>query len=704
MTSLSNQQFNTKSMTGLSDTYSTNIVCDTIDVADSITLDPGGVLTLPAASVQDSYLSPNVALLNRNPQTFSGVSNFTNNIQSFLNILCTSSGGNGTQTRLSQTNNGFSITNNSNSQFIVLQSRTAAGVGVNGLVVSTGNTAYLQGDLNNRLTITGSTTPTISTQAPALSNDLSLANTAWVNTKLTGYADLDANNVFTGSNTFNTGTNTFNSLVVSNATLRSFGSIQCVFPSDIRMVDSTQTYLTQMYQNGTTCVIDGNYASSRLTLTTRNASNVGLNNLVIENNNHVIIQGSASEIDITGTSVTLNGQCSFTNATTPIILGTILNSDNSTKIATTSFVKNQSYLTTTLASTLYGLLAPVSQTFTGDNNFPTQATSNNSTLVATTAYVKGQNYITSTALTQYALLAPVTTQTFSGATNIFDVVQATTPATSSNSTRVATTAYVKSNLTSYATIASLSAYGLLTTTTQTWNGTNTFQAVAPNAPIQIKNTVSSNSGGLFITGAGNYNNINSAGDFSVIGFAPTIDNGTLTLCTWASNTSGIKITQGENRFYNPFGAWYNSLGTVPALNVYDIGYNFISAGVTWPNWVGFTTPQNVVTFTFNGVGDYKKGTYLVDIVLITNLSASPNSQLIWTTVSGTSDALNDTCCYADNSGQFGAVICQIMRMSFVLQVTTTPSTYYLNYKRIAGIGAGLSENKTNSKVSFTRMG
>lgn len=699
MSSMSNQQFNTKSMSGLSDSYSTNIICDTIDITDSLTVEPGGTVTLPNNSISDAALSTNVALLNRNPQTFTGVNNFTNNINSSLNVLCTSNGGNGTVTRLSQTNNGFSITNNSNSQFIVLQSRTSAGVGVNGVVVSTGNTVYLQGDLNNRLSITGATTPTITIQAPSGSNDLSLANTAWINTKLTGYADLGANNVFTGSNTFNTGTNTFNSLTVSNSTLRSFGSIQAVFPADFRLLDSTQTYLTQMYQNGTTAVIDGNYASSRVTLTTRTAANVGLNNVLIENGNHIVLQGSASEIDITGTSVTFNGVCSFTNATTPIILGTILNSDNSTKIATTSFVKNQSYLTTTSAATLYGLLAPVSQTFTGDNNFPTQATSNNSTLVATTAYVKGQGYASTASLSAYGLLAG--TQTWTG-TNTFGVANATTSGLANNSTRVATTAYVQGQ--GYATIASLSSYGLLTTTTQTWTGTNTFTAPSPTQPLVIKQTASSNSGGLIVSGVGSYNSINSTGDFSVIGFGPTIDTGTLTLTTWASNSSGIKITQGENRFYNPFGAWYNSLATVPPLNVYDIGYNFISAGATWNNWTGFTTPQNVVTLTFNGVGSYKIGTYLVDVVLITNLSASPNSQLIWTTVSGTSDALNDTCCYADNSGQFGAVICQIMRMSFVLQVTSTPITYYLNYKRIAGVGAGLSENKTNSKISFTRMG
>ncbi len=58
-------------------------------------------------------------------------------------------------------------------------------------------------------------------------------------------------------------------------------------------------------------------------------------------------------------------------------------SDNT--VATTEFVN------TNLLG--YALLNPASpQTFTGDNNFPTQATANNSTLVATTAFIKNQGY------------------------------------------------------------------------------------------------------------------------------------------------------------------------------------------------------------------------------------------------------------------------------------------------------------------------
>jgi len=62
---------------------------------------------------------------------------------------------------------------------------------------------------------------------------------------------------------------------------------------------------------------------------------------------------------------------------------------NSNQIASCAFVQDA------FANNLlgYALLNPTSpQTFTGDNNFPTQSTANNSTLVATTAFIKNQGY------------------------------------------------------------------------------------------------------------------------------------------------------------------------------------------------------------------------------------------------------------------------------------------------------------------------
>ena len=81
-----------------------------------------------------------------------------------------------------QTDGGFGIDNISNSQSIGFGTRTSGGTLVKGFDCRNGNTAFMQGDLNNRITISGATTPTISTQAPINSNDLSIANTAWVNT------------------------------------------------------------------------------------------------------------------------------------------------------------------------------------------------------------------------------------------------------------------------------------------------------------------------------------------------------------------------------------------------------------------------------------------------------------------------------------------------------------------------------------------
>ena len=81
--------------------------------------------------------------------------------------------------------------------------------------------------------------------------------------------------------------------------------------------------------------------------------------------------------------------------------------------------------------------------------------------IASCAFV--QNALISNLL-NYALLNPPTPQTFTG-TNIFGILQATTPGTTTNSVRVATTAYVKSNLLNY---------GLLNPTTQTFTGSNNF--------------------------------------------------------------------------------------------------------------------------------------------------------------------------------------------------------------------------------------
>ena len=609
MSSLTGQSSSTKSLTGLSDTYSNSIFCDTLEVADEFTCDPGCVITLPPASIQDSYLTANVAFRNQ-INNFTLANNFasttthngttTNNGTSNFNAVMNVNNGTiqnffstgGTlNSRIQQTASGLQLVNGNNLGTIGLYTRTSGGVVGANVIGQNGNTAYLQGNANNRVFVTGSTTPTITIQAPLNSNDFSIVNSAWVvsqafaklagpqtftgdqnfptqatsnnstlaattayvKNNLLNYALLSppSGQTFTGLNNFPTqatsdnstlvattayvknnllnyallagtqtftGTNTFNALTIGNAIYRNFQSIQAVFPADFRILDSTQTKPTQMYQFGNTCIIDGNFASSKIQITTKDASSIGVNNLVMESGNTCYLQGAAGlGIGMVGSAISLDGVCSFTNTTTPVITQSISLADNSTKIATTAFVKNQNYITAS-SLTPYALLAPPSgQTFTGLNNFPTQATSDNSTLVATTAYVKN---------------------------NLLD--------------------YGKLTLATGATL-------------QSWFGSNRFSSNGSNLPISLRNTdASTYGGGMFICSAGGqFNGTNQVGDVSLLSTGTTaLNTGALSLTTWSSTNCGIRITSNAIA-YN--GANHNFNGNI-SLGLYNL--DILNAGRT----------------------------------------------------------------------------------------------------------------------------
>lgn len=644
MSSLTNQQSSTKSMSGLSNTYSTDIVCDNFTCDTSFTISPGCVITLPANSIPDSSLSTNVAFRNQ-------------------------------------------------------------------------------------------------------------------------------------ANTF-TQTNTFNGATDFNLRTKNYAYEAVVFPADFRALDSTQTYPTQWYQNGTLSQIQANYNGGTIQMGTKTAGGVSLEHIIIRNGNETVLQGSSNELQILGTAVNVNGVCSFTNTTTPVITQTILTADNSTKIPTTAWVRLQNYITSA-ALTPYALLAPTTQTFSGNNNFPTQLTTDNSTLVATTAYVKNQGYITSSSLTGYALLSPSTTQTFAGtaSTNftnsaIFSVglqsnnnitlysiggggqttniqqnnsglnittvdvskyiklitrtsggalvanltcengntcylqgdigntltISASTtptlsiaPAASSNTNEIPTTAWVNTKLSAYAVLGNNNTFS---------NTTNIFQNVAPTVPIVIKNTVSSNSGGFLVSGSGSYNGINDPGYFSIIGFGSVVDSGTLTLTTWATGYVGIKIDATTIKYNAPFTCNYNTLGTLPTKVNQDIGYIWSIAGTSFTAWNGYTTPGNVYTIVWNGTGDKTIGVWRMDISLVTNTASTMTCGLNVNVVSGTSFSSNTRTVF-DSSASGAFVGYQVLRLSTTLDIQNLTTTYYINFQRTGG--SGLSDNTGASQIQFCRI-
>ena len=400
MSSLSNQQFNTKTMTGISDTYSDNIICDTLEVINDFTVDDGAVITLPDNSLQDSYLSSNVALLNRNPQSFTGINTFTNDTNQSAIQYFISTGGNTSRTRMQQDNTGFSIVNQSAAQVIRLTTRSTLGGAIPAVQCANGNSVFLQGDVNNRLTLSGSLTPTISTQPPALSNDFSLVNTAWIVAK--GYAQLSADQTFTGINTFN-------------------GNVNLKYPALLNVLDASLTRGLLIQNDNTNpglTLFKGIGNSSRFNFLSNNSSGVATTNFYIFNGDTCYLQGASGlGIGMVGSAISVDGVTSFTSTTTPVITQAILLSDNSTKIPTTAWVKGQNYITSA-SLTPYALLSPSgTQIYTGIHQFPTQLTSDNSTRVATTAFVKNQNYALASDLSNYGLLAG--SNTWTGTTNTF---------------------------------------------------------------------------------------------------------------------------------------------------------------------------------------------------------------------------------------------------------------------------------------------
>jgi hypothetical protein len=256
------------------------------------------------------------------------------------------------------------------------------------------------------------------------------------------------------------------------------------------------TYLTSL--SGTIASISGSLTPS---------SNISVNNIT-SNNNLIIQTGGASSgnvsltiktgdalgtVDVNSCSYTLSNNLGSHFFNTGIAINGLIytnnniscvgnvdcatiNSINAYYYDPTSSIQSQFDSFTTQMTLFTGLYAlKASPTFTGTPLAPTAATATNTTQIATTAYVKSN-------LSTYALLA---SPTFTG------TPLAPTPASTVNTTQIATTAYVKSNLATYALLASPTFTGTPLSTTAI-AGTNTTQ-IATCAFVNSAITTSSSS-------------------------------------------------------------------------------------------------------------------------------------------------------------------------------------------------------------------
>ena len=411
MASLTNQQSNTKSLTGLSDTYSTNIVCDTLDVANEFTCETGCVITLPANSISDSALSTNVAFKNQN-----NIFTTTNTFNDTLTIARTGSQlfirdpANTAPSTIVQTGNTLTINAISGvGTTLVLNTRTStnataqvfsgsstrvslgltsgiidlrplicnifgttmtyptAGTAISGGLLTFSNPVTINGTgiFGGECSFTNATTPVITQTIPTIDNTTKIATTEWVNLQnyitsasLTPYALLTSVpiQIFTGQNQF------------QNATLG----------NQILIKDTANNGASTISQVGTSLNISSvtnltGFLRTNLILSTRTSANAGC---VLFNGNETALSlgQNSTATTISSPTVNITGGNSFTasqatigGTNVPKITIQPLIGSNTNEIASTKFVKDQLYITAS-ALTPYAQLAGT-QTFTGQNTF-----------------------------------------------------------------------------------------------------------------------------------------------------------------------------------------------------------------------------------------------------------------------------------------------------------------------------------------------
>lgn len=267
------------------------------------------------------------------------------------------------------------------------------------------------------------------------------------------------------------------------------------------------------------------------------------------------ISASSNYLQVSNASVTYALLNSPTFTGTPLA-PTAASGTNTTQIATTAFVRtevsnlvaaapstldtlnelaaalgNDANFSTTVTNSL-ALKAPLaSPTFTGTPAAPTAAVDTNTTQVATTAYVIGQGYLKSA--TANSTYAPLASPTFTG------IPLAPTAASTINNTQIATTAYVKTLISSVSGgSASVDLSGYLTIA----------NAAATYLPI---------------SSSSNYVQVSNASATYALRTSP-IFSGSVTLpaSTYTSGNSSPIQTQIDNKMN--YGPLLNDINTLPS--------------------------------------------------------------------------------------------------------------------------------------------
>lgn len=112
-------------------------------------------------------------------------------------------------------------------------------------------------------------------------------------------------------------------------------------------------------------------------------------------------------------------------------------------------------------------------------------------------------------------------------------------------------------------------------------------------------------------GSGSYNGLSTSGDSAIVATGATIGNGSLTLTTWASATTGIRIASVSNVTTITLAGTTSSVGHIlPSAN---LTYNLGSTTAWWNTLYGVSTQAKYADLAENYQADaqYEPGTVLV---------------------------------------------------------------------------------------------
>lgn len=479
----------------------------------------------------------------------------------------------------------------------------------------------------------------------------------------------------------------FNAIRFTDTSMNLFADTEMILTvNDAPVIDLTQTQINTYMQLFSNFVSSTLYENQFLGDIWSAKGVTSKNGFYVQNN---ITPGSTTYAAISSTGGAQFADVSAPTANiTTITTTTQANADNSTKCATTAFVKNQGYAQLSATQSFTGL-----NTFTQSITGVTEATADNSTKVASTAFVKNQGYITSSALTGYALLSGLP-QTFSNANTFTQSITGVTEATADNSTKVASTAFVKNQ-----------GYSILNAS-NSFTGQQTLTYASNTFPLRIKSStaVTTREGCHFVpTASGVYNSIVTANDYVIIGRdSATMDIGALCLTTHSNTACGIRITNANVLMT---GTTIQTNGTLQANNALTVtgtttttgtlttngtlainnavtgpstSYATTSANIGYVNTItSFTTPTgtgiNILgTYVFDNATNYAYGTYqFVANIRATTTTAGVSIRIAFQTVTTVMSGL-----YADSLATIN-VGPNILKLTATLKIYTTQTWYLL---------------------------